>query len=120
MEEKTSLLSFLFIFLTSCFSVINGTGSTDIISIQSNSSCVVNSSQLCVLEERGAGNDLTCYTCDPRTSNISNIADNNNNTVWSSRTINELPNGVAEIYIEFNKVLWQLLECCNYCTLKPG
>ena len=57
-----------------------------------------------MLEERGAGNDLTCYTCDSSTSNISNIADNNNNTVWSSRTINELPNGVAEIYIEFNKV----------------
>ena len=120
MEEKTSLVSFLFIFLTSCSSVINGTGSTDIISIRSNSSCVVNSSQLCIQEEREAGNDLTCYTCDPRTSNISNIADNNNNTVWSSRISNELPNGIAEIYIEFNKVLWQLLECGNYCILKPG
>ena len=80
---------------------------------------MVNSSQLCVLEKREAGNDLTCYTCDHRTSNINNIADNNNNTVWSSRTINELPNGVAEIYIEFDKVLWQLLECGN-CILKPG
>ena len=103
MEQVRSFLYFLLFCLTSCTRRTNGV-SPDIISIQSNSSCTVDNAsstppQFCMND-----NDSSCYRCTDTTSNINNIIDGLSDTVWTSGHVNELPNGRAEIYIEFNKV----------------
>ena len=109
MEQLTAFLHFLLFLLTSCTLRINGV-SPDIINIQSSSSCTVRDNtstgptrQFC-LPPAPDGNESSCYRCSDTTSDIDNIIDGLSDTTWTSRHVNELPNGTAEIYIGFNKV----------------
>lgn len=97
-----AMLSLLLLFL-SVISYSSGSSilfSPEILNAVSNSSCVENSTVLCL----PADGVTSCIQCSDESSDPQRAVDMNIRTSWSSDLVSELYNGRAELIINFKKV----------------